>query len=253
MEQETTTVANNNSSNIVIQKHERIIELCTLVLLGLATLATAYASWMGAIYSGNQTTYFMESNRAHSEGSTLYLEAVNNYSADWNTAKEITSLRVSYAIMDYNNDEIGKLDTVSELILKFDLFSNPVFSDLMGWDKDEAQKTDNRMDYAEAWVNETIHSSFHLDSKNTQHIIHEAYFSEAEEKLKEADELFELANTQGVHSDKYNMVTVVYATVLFLLGIVEIFKGIKKRYMIILISAIVFVITTGYVMLIPFI
>ena len=132
------------------------------------------------------------------------------------------------------------------------MFINPIFYDLKEWDQEEAKETDDLIDYTEDWITDLTYSGENINSEKNQKIIHEAYFSDAEEKLKEADELFELANKEGVYSDRFNMVTVVYAAILFLLGIVEIFKGIKKRYIIIILSGLVFVITTGYLVLIPF-
>lgn len=121
----------DNSPINELPKHkldqESRIEMWSLIFLGLATLATAYAAWMGGVYGGNQSSYYMESNQKRAEGHASYLEAVNNSNNDSSVSKRINEIAVNYNIAKYYDDEQERLSCISATKLQFDLFSNSIY------------------------------------------------------------------------------------------------------------------------------
>ena len=79
----------------------------------------------------------------------------------------------------------------------------------------------------------------------------EGYFADANAVLEEADGLLEQGNTDNANGDAYGLVTVIYSLVLFLLGIVGIFKKIPNRVVILVFASICLVLATVYMITIP--
>ena len=79
----------------------------------------------------------------------------------------------------------------------------------------------------------------------------DGYFAEANEVLAEADALLEEGKQDNANGDAYGLVTVIYSLVLFLLGIVGIFKKIPNRVLILVFACVCLVIATVYMITIP--
>lgn len=61
---------------------EQIIEILTAVFLGITALATAWASWIGSLHGGNQSTNYTTSNNLSAEGNSMYNEASQSLMQD---------------------------------------------------------------------------------------------------------------------------------------------------------------------------
>ncbi|MBR6960968.1 MAG: hypothetical protein IKH76_10875, partial [Clostridiales bacterium] len=79
----------------------------------------------------------------------------------------------------------------------------------------------------------------------------DSYYEEASAKLSEAQALLEEGMQDNRNGDTYNLVTVIYSLVLFLLGIVGIFKNIPNRFVVFLIAVIILIIATVFMVQIP--
>jgi len=79
----------------------------------------------------------------------------------------------------------------------------------------------------------------------------ESYFTGAQEKLAESQALLEQGMADNANGDKYGLVSVFYSLVLFLLGIVGIFKRIPNRIILVVISLVFLVIASIYMATIP--
>ena len=79
----------------------------------------------------------------------------------------------------------------------------------------------------------------------------DGYFADANAVLEEADGLLEQGKTDNANGDAYGLVTVIYSLVLFLLGIVGIFKKIPNRVVILVFAGICLVLATVYMITIP--
>ena len=58
---------------------EQIIEILTAVFLGITALATAWASWIGSLHGGNQSTNYTTSNNLSAEGNSCLLYTSHTY------------------------------------------------------------------------------------------------------------------------------------------------------------------------------
>ena len=70
------------------------LETVVAILLGIATLLSAWSSWIGSLHSGIQSINFTKSNNTSSEGTAAYNSSLQMYIADymvWNTLCDYTS------------------------------------------------------------------------------------------------------------------------------------------------------------------
>lgn len=79
----------------------------------------------------------------------------------------------------------------------------------------------------------------------------DSYFTKAKELMDESQALLEDGKNDGRSSDKYGLVTVVYSLVLFLLGIVGIFKRLPNRLAVFWTSITLLVLATIFMCTIP--
>ena len=67
------------------------VETIVAILLGVTTLLSAWASWIGHLHGGLQSINFTESNNAASHGTAVYSLSMQMFLADmisWNTVKD---------------------------------------------------------------------------------------------------------------------------------------------------------------------
>lgn len=70
------------------------LETVVAILLGIATLLSAWSSWIGSLHCGIQSINFTKSNNTSSEGTAAYNSSLQMYIADymvWNTLCDYTS------------------------------------------------------------------------------------------------------------------------------------------------------------------
>ena len=78
-----------------------------------------------------------------------------------------------------------------------------------------------------------------------------SYFAGATDLFDEAEEMMEAGNANNTHSDSQGLVTVIYAVVLFLLGIAASFKTEKVKKILLTMSVVGFVGATIVMFTIP--
>ena len=79
----------------------------------------------------------------------------------------------------------------------------------------------------------------------------DSYYDNAYDLLDEAQELLEQGQADNTNGDKFNLVVVIYSIVLFLLGIIGIFKSIPNRTIVLIGALICFAVATVYMFTIP--
>ena len=96
------------------------------------------------------------------------------------------------------------------------------------------------------WMNENGEDSpFNMPG------ITDKYFASAQEKLKQSQDMLDEGQKDNAKGDAYNLVSVIYSLILFLLGIVGIFKRLPNRVVVLMIAAIGLAIATIYMLTIP--
>ena len=206
---------------------ENTIEVLVAIFLGITAILTAWASWIGSLHGGNQATNYTKSNNLASEGNSEYNAGLQTYLSDlmsWNT------------ILDYSFDK-----EIAEMNEKYE----------------EAQLIDGKLDNyidnncSEIMQEAATHMSEGYASPFDVPGIMDKYFERANELLEESREVLEEGQRDNANGDAYNLVNVIYSLVLFLLGIIGIFKKIPNRTIILFIAVIGLVLTTIYMCTIP--
>ncbi len=203
------------------------IEIIVAILLGVTALLTAWATWIGSLHGGNQATNYAKSNNLASEGNSEYNAGIQDYFSDmmtWNT------------VMDYTFDKEIALINENEA---------------------EAQLIDQKIDtYVQQNGSEILIDASNNMTEDTPTPFDvpgmtDKYFEKANSLLSESQELLEQGMKDNANGDAYNLVNVIYSVVLFMLGIVGIFKRLPNRTAVLCIAAVALVFATIYMCTIP--
>lgn len=208
---------------------EELLEIVTAVFLGLTALTMAWATWIGALHGGNQATNYTTSNNISAEGNAMFNEASQNLMQDMMTWNDIKEARLDYMFAEKKNDK--------DAMEKAEWIEEELIADNCSEEFEEAIK----------WADEQQGNVSPFDKEGYV----DSYYKDANEKLKEAEELLETGKKDNANGDAYGLVTVIYSIVLFLLGIVSIFKHIPNRMAILAVSIVGFVVATIYMLTIP--
>lgn len=207
---------------------EKRVETVVAVLLGVTTLLSAWATWIGSLHSGIQSINFTKSNNMASEGNAEYNSRLQLYIADytvWNTLSDY-----------YFELEMAKQDgdKAKEKLL------NKKIDNLI---KQSASET---LVKGIKWMNENGKSNpFEMPG-----IIKE-YFGAAQEKVDESKEFLAEGQRDNTKGDSYNLVSVVYSLTLFLLGIVGVFKTLPNKVVVMTIAGAALIFAFFYMCTIP--
>lgn len=203
------------------------IEVITAVFLGVTALLTAWATWIGSLHGGNQATNYSKSNNLAAEGNAAYNSAMQLYLSDmmtWNTAIDY-QLDATVARMKGNEEEAKVYEEKTEAFMQQNC--SQIMLDAIG-------QMDDKMT-----------SPFEVAGTT------EKYFEDANALLAQSQELLEEGKLDNAHGDAYNLVNVIYSVVLFLLGIVGIFKNLPNRAVVLIVAVVGVVLATIYMFTIP--
>ena len=204
------------------------IETVVAILLGVTTLLSAWAAWIGHLHGGLQSIHFTESNNAASHGTAEYNLGMQAYLADymiWNTAKDYYyDLEAAKAEGDQ-----AKIDLITEKIKSF-----------------EEQNGSEILEEGVKWMEEN-----NEDNPFKMPGMAEKYFEEAQKTINESQDLLEEGKRDNTKGDSYQLVTVIYSLVLFLLGIVGTFKNMQNRIVVLAISVALLIFAVIYMLTIP--
>lgn len=203
------------------------IEVITAIFLGVTALLTAWATWIGSLHGGNQATNYTRSNNLAAEGNSSYNAAMQLYLSDlmaWNTMIDY-QLDADVAKMKGSNEEAKIYED------KLNSYIEHNCSAIMA---EAIQQMDDKMT-----------SPFEVEGTT------EKYFAEANELLTQSQQLLEEGKQDNKNGDSYNLVNVIYSVVLFLLGIVGIFKNLPNRAVVLIIAIAGVLLATIYMFTIP--
>ena len=209
---------------------ENAVEVLVAIFLGITALLTAWASWIGSLHGGNQATNYTKSNNIAAEGNSEFNEGVQEYISDqmvWNTYNEY---RYELEIAEAN----GQDKTAELLVEKTENYISENGSEILQNAMDEMDKDPDK-----------YYSPFDVPG------VMDSYTTEALEKLDESQKLLEEGQRDNANGDAYNLVNVIYSVVLFLLGIVGVFKRLPNRKAVLFIAVIGLIATTVYMVTIP--
>ena len=182
------------------------LETVIAILLGVTTLLSAWASWIGHLHGGLQSINFTRSNNMASQGTTEYNIGLQAYLADymvWNTLRDYT-FDLEKAKEDGDQKEIERLTERIETFKKQNIQST--LAEALEWMEENGE--DN---------------PFNMPG------MAEKYFESAQGTVGESQELLEEGKRDNTKGDSYMLVTVIYSLVLFLLGIINTFKDMPNK------------------------
>lgn len=209
---------------------ESRIEMIVAIFLGITALLTAWATWIGSLHGGNQSTNYTKSNNLASEGNSEYNSGLQTYLSDLMAWNEMMNYYFDIEIANLND----RTDEAELIQMKLDSYIEQNCSEIMAEGLD--------------WINEgdgTANSPFEMPG------LIDKYFVTANELLAESQELLEQGQKDNSNGDKFGLVTVIYSLVLFMLGIIGVFKKLPNRKVVLAISIVGLIIATIYMLTIP--
>ncbi len=204
------------------------LETVVAILLGITTLLSAWATWIGSLHSGIQSINFTKSNNMASQGTAEYNLGMQLYLSDYMTWTAVKDYYYDLEMAKADGDQ-AQIDLITE---KIELFKKNSISDML----------------AEGiqWMEEN-----NEDDPFQMPGMIESYFESAEEKVDRSQELLEEGMRDNTKGDSYNLVTVIYSLTLFLLGIVGTFKNMPNRIAVMMIAVAFLVFGVIYMCTIP--
>jgi hypothetical protein len=190
------------------------LEIIIAILLGITAVLTAWAAWQGSLYDGNQAQCYTEGTKLIADANGYYNEADQMLVQDMDTWNKITDLRIELEYATVNNNEAD----MERFQWKLDQVMADNVSDTLAEAIDWA---DAQTDYASPFYQEGYVESYYVVADET--------YDEGQAKIAEGD----LNNSLG---DKQGLVTVVFAVVLFLLGIISSFKNNTTKFIVVVVS-----------------
>jgi len=209
------------------------LDFIVVILLGITAVATAWSSWQGGLHGSQMDQKYTKSNNLASEGNSEYNAGIQSLTQDMMLYNEVNGLMIDLVFAESHGDmnEAEKLEWKIE-----ELVSNNMSEDLVAaymWSLDEGER-----------LGETV-SPFEMEGFT------ESYFDYAMDLLAQSEEMLEEGNANNTYSDKQGLVSVIYAVVLFLLGISSSFKGLREKRILLAVSIVFFVVASVYMLGIP--
>lgn len=196
------------------------VEVVIAILLGLVSIATAYASFQSSLYDGNMTQNYTNGSNLSTEAESLYLEGNQQYVQDAQLFDRLTDLQ-----LDTHNADPAIAAAAQE---KYEIIYFQSVSE-------EFDGAIQRADELNASDPDLYYSP--LDDEDYQAFLFGAY---AEAKDEAVATLAEGDKANGL-SDKLTLATVIMAISLFLLGIAAVVSVFRVKLIMGSIAVVIFV------------
>ena len=212
----TETTASTETDDAPESRRSHLIELLIVILLGIVSIATAYATFQSSLYDGNQASNYSVGGKAQTEAESLYLEANQQYMQDAQTLARLTELRIQADAGDAVAAE--SLET-----LYFMSVSEDFGAAIERADAENAADPD--------------YYTSPLDDEDYQHSL----FSGWAEKNDEAAAAIAAGDEANGHGDRQTLAATLMAITLFLLGVAAVVRRERTKLLLIGIGVVVFV------------
>ncbi|HEX8845545.1 MAG TPA: hypothetical protein VF791_12915 [Pyrinomonadaceae bacterium] len=231
------------------------LELIAAILLGLAAIATAFASFQSSLYDGRSVESYSLSNKTATEGGSERSRAIVEMARDNTVDAEAMRLILegddapspaaearNYAVATYLYTR-----QMSEAGYKA-LGLPPEARKAAQPAADAPQAEEKQAALQEEMLEKAMEKDLAEDENYRQEMLAKSktLFDEAETNFKKGQE----ANETG---DKFQLIAVIFAISLFFGGIVQVFRNDKVRLAITGVSALFFIVATIYMLTLPLI
>ncbi|MDR0490775.1 MAG: hypothetical protein LBH28_05980 [Oscillospiraceae bacterium] len=210
-----------------------VLEFIVVIMLGITAIATAWSSWQGSLHGSQMAQKYTRSNNIASEGNSEYNAGIQTLTQDMMLYNEINSLMIDLHFAESNGDsnEAEKLEWKIDELVSGNMSEELAVA--FQWAMDEAIAR-----------NESV-SPFEMEG------FVDTYFEIANELLAESAEMLDAGNANNTHGDNQGLVSVIYAVVLFMLGISSSFKGLREKCVLLAVSGLGFIGATAFMFTIP--
>ncbi|MGN1339198.1 MAG: hypothetical protein ACI4WS_02795 [Oscillospiraceae bacterium] len=220
-----------------------ILEIFIAIFLGVTALATAWASWIGSLHGGNMSTNYTKSNNLAADGNSRWNEASQSLMQDmqlWNT---ISDYQVGILYADKTGDEDKMYENAYKILFICTDNLTAEMAELIGYDF--SFDADGIID----WV---LHGETSTTTPFNDEDFVNGYYLDAQAVLDESAAVLEEGQADNTKGDTFNLVTVIYSVVLFMLGIVGTFRRLPNRFIITGVAIAGLIFATVYMFTIPF-
>lgn len=205
----------------------RHTELIVAILLGLVSIATAYATFQAALWDGNMTKAYTAGSNYQTEAESLYLEANQQYVQDGQLLSRLTELQLDIAAGVPGAQE--KYDT---LVFQY---VSPELQAAIDW-ADEQNAAD-----PEFWYNPQANDDYQA-----------ALFGDYAEKKDLGEQTIAEGDVANNLSDRLTLNTVLMAISLFLLGVAAVTRSHRTTLILGGVATGIFLVALVLTLFIPF-
>ncbi|NYF08916.1 hypothetical protein HDC94_000072 [Leifsonia sp. AK011] len=208
------------------------LELIVAILLGLVSIATAYASFQSALYDGKMTqNYTIGSNKA-TEAESLYLEGNQQYVQDSQLINQLTDLSI--------DSESSDPAIAASAQAKYDtIYFQSVSPEL-----------ESAIQWADA-QNEADPELWYSPLDNEDYLDH--LFGGYQDLKAEADAVIQEGDGFNDLSDRLTLNTVLMAIALFLLGVAAVVRATRTKLILGGVAVAIFLTAAILTAFIPFV
>jgi hypothetical protein len=235
-----------------------ILELLAAVLLGLAAITTAFASFESALYGGKSVENYGKANKVATEAAAERSRAIVEMSRDNTIDSE--AMRLILEGDDAASPAAEQRNYAVATYLYTRQMSDPGYKalglppearkpdDAAGDEEDEEAVEEKQTALQENLLEKAMEKDLSEDENYRKEMLSKSQtlFDEAEKVFKEGQE----ANEIG---DKFQLAAVVYSISLFFGGILQVFRNRGARAAILGAGGLFFVAATVYVLTLPII
>ncbi|QNO37493.1 hypothetical protein H4J02_00065 [Protaetiibacter sp. SSC-01] len=213
------------------ERRRFVLEVWIVVLLGVVSVATAYASFQSALYDGMQAASYSEGQNAQTEAESLYLEANQQYIQDAQTLSRLVELGIAAE----SSDPVAAA-TAQETY-------DAIYFMNVSEDLDAAIQ---RAEEANAADPENYTSP--LDDEDYQAALYGAW-AETDDK---SEAIIAQGNVYNGYGDRLTLTATLMAITLFLLGVAAVVRRDRTKIVLIGVGVAIFVVAAVLTALVPF-
>lgn len=208
------------------------LQLLIVILLGIVSLATAYASFQAALYGGLQSAAYSKGGAAQTEAESLYLEANQQYLQDAQILTRMTELSID---MESSDPVLAEAASAKFDALIFTAVS-PDLQAAIDWSVVENEADPET--YTDPQESEDYQA---------------ALFGAWAELDDESARLLSDGDAYNAQGDRLTLNTVLLAVSLFLLGIAAVLRNRRAQWVLIAVGLSIFAVAVVLTAMVPFV
>lgn len=210
----------------------RDLQLVIVILLGVVSVATAYASFQAALYGGIQASAYSQGGAQQTEAESLYLEANQQYLQDAQVLTRMTELSLE---MESSDPALAELAAAKFDALVFQAVS-PDLQAAIDWSVEQNDA------HPDSYVSPQESEDYQA-----------ALFGPWAELDEESQRQLDRGDEANAHGDRLTLNTVLMAVSLFLLGIAAVLANRRAQWVLIGVGGGIFVAALVLTVLVPFV